>query len=57
MELLELLFESSTLRPDLKSKIERIIRDLIGKIELTDELLARVEDETYDFIKELKNEI
>jgi argonaute-like protein implicated in RNA metabolism and viral defense len=54
MELLELLFESSTLRPDLRDKIEKIIKDIIGKIELTDELLARVEDETYEFIKELK---
>lgn len=54
-ELFELLFESSSLRDDLKAKVENAIRDIISNIELTDELLARVSDDTYEFIKGLKN--
>lgn len=53
-ELLEILFESSSLRDDLKAKVENAIKDIINNIELTDELLARVSDETYEFIKGLK---
>ena len=56
MNLLELLFESSTLREDLLQEIKEIITDLLKNIELTDELCARVSDKTYNFIKENKNE-
>ena len=54
MNLLELLFESSSLRDDLKTKVKNAIEDIINNIELTDELLARVSDETYEFVKGLK---
>lgn len=57
MNLLELLFESSSLRDDLKEKVKTAIEDIICNIELTDELVARVSDETYEFLKEVKNEL
>lgn len=56
MNKLDLLFESSSLRDDIKQEIEFAIRDLIDNIRLDDELMARVQDLTYDFIKEIKNE-
>ena len=52
--LLELLFESSTLRPDLLEKVSSALKDILSNIELTDELCARVKDETYNFIKDYK---
>ena len=55
MDLLELLFGSSSLRDDLKEKVRLAIEDIICNIELTDELCARVSDETYQFIKKIKN--
>lgn len=54
MNLLELLFESSSLRDDLKEKVKIAIEDIICNIQLTDEVCARVSDETYNFIKEYK---
>lgn len=54
MDLLELLFESSSLRDDLKEKVRFAIEDIICNIELTDELCARVSDTTYEFIKDYK---
>ena len=53
-ELYELLFDSSSLREDLKTKIRNILDNLIDNIELTDEVVARVDEETYQFIKEKK---
>ena len=56
MDLLELLFESSSLRDDLKEKAKHIIEDILNNISLTDEIVARVNEETYQFIKEYKGE-
>lgn len=54
-ELLNALFESSSLRQDLLDQVKNAITDLIDNIDLTDEIIARVNDETYNFIKDLKN--
>lgn len=53
-ELLELLFESSSLRIDLLNKIEDALKDILNNIKLSDELCARLKDETYEFLKGLK---
>lgn len=53
-ELLELLFESSSLRIDLLNKVEDAIKDILKNIKLSDELCARLKDETYEFLKGLK---
>lgn len=53
-ELLNALFESSSLREDLLDNIKFIINNIIANIELSDELCARVDDTTYNFIKEIK---
>ena len=55
-ELLNVLFESSSLRADLLQQISGVIIDLIDNIELDDEILARVNDDTYQFIKKYKGE-
>lgn len=57
MNKLDLLFESSSLREDIKQEIEIAIRDLIINIRLDDELMARVGDLTYNFVKGLKNDL
>lgn len=53
-ELLELLFESSSLRIDLLNKVEDALKDILNNIKLSDELCARLKDETYKFLKGLK---
>lgn len=53
-ELLNLLFESSTLRNDLLKKVEKSVKNVFDNIELTDELCARVDEETYSFIHDYK---
>lgn len=53
-DLIELLRESSSLRPDLLEKVMGCIKETFDKIELTDEVCARVSDETYEFIKSYK---
>ena len=55
-ELLNVLFESSSLRADLLQQISSVIIDLIDNIELDDEILARVNNDTYQFIKKYKGE-
>ena len=54
MNKLELLFESSSLRDDLLNDIKEIITDLINNINLDDEVVARINDKTYEFLKEIK---
>lgn len=53
-DLIELLEESSSLRPDLLKKVMGCIKDILDNIDLSDELCARVNDETYEFIKSYK---
>ena len=53
-ELLELLFESSSLRIDLLNKVEDALKDILNNIKLSDELCARLKSETYEFLKGLK---
>ena len=55
-EMLNNLWESSSLREDMLIYLKNIIVDLINNIELTDELLARVNSETYNFILGFKKE-
>lgn len=55
-ELIDCLLESSSLREDLLNQAGGVIRDIMNNIELTDELCARVSDETYNFIKNYKEE-
>lgn len=55
-ELLNSLFESSSLREDLLNKVEFVIRDLFDNIELDDELMVRVSNDTYNFVKDYKKE-
>lgn len=55
-ELIDLLIESSSLRPDLLKRVGGVIKDTFNNIELTDEVCARVSDETYEFIKQYKEE-
>lgn len=50
-ELLELLFESSSLRIDLLNKVEDAIKDILKNIKISDELCSRLKDETYEFVK------
>ena len=50
-ELLYCLLDSSSLRSDLLQQIERVLLDILNNIKLTDELCARVSDESFDFIK------
>lgn len=52
--LINLLFESSSLRLDLKGKEERVLTDILDNVNLDDELVARISDETYKFIKDYK---
>ena len=53
-ELLNLLLESSSLRTDLLNEVGGILKNLLDNIELTDEIVARVNQETYEFIKSYK---
>lgn len=53
-DLLESLFISSTLRDDLLLEVKSVVYDLINNVKLDDEVMARVSDKTYEFIKELK---
>ena len=53
-ELFNLLLERSSLREDIKKEISEILTDILDSIELTDELVARVSDKTYEFIKDYK---
>lgn len=53
-DLFNLLLESSSLRNDLKSEVGGVIKEILDNIELTDELVARVSDKTYQFIKDYK---
>ena len=53
-ELLEALFESSSLRHDLLEKVKGSLIDILDNIDLNDELCARVNDSTYEFIKDYK---
>ena len=55
-ELLNCLIESSSLREDLLNKVEVVIKDLLDNIKLDDELMARVSDDTYNFVKDYKKE-
>lgn len=48
------LIESSSLRADLLNQVESALRNILDNIDLTDELCARVKDETYNFIKDYK---
>ena len=50
-KLLEFLFESSSLREDLLVDIKLILNNLLNNIDLSDELCARVDDKTFEFIK------
>ncbi len=52
--MLEYLFESSSLQPQILQKVKNVIYDIVDNINMDDELLARVNDETYKFIKGLK---
>ena len=54
--LVELLIESSSLRDDLLIRVNEVIKDIMNNIELDDELCARVKDDTYEFIKNWKEE-
>ena len=51
---LALFIDSSSMIEDAKNKIGGVIMDIINNIELTDELLARVGDDTYNFIKSVR---
>lgn len=51
---LTLFIDSSSMIEDAKNKIGGAIMDIINNIESTDELLARVSDETYEFIKSIR---
>ena len=53
-ELFNLLLESSSLRTDLLNEVGGVLKNLLDNIELTDELVARVNQETYEFIKSYK---
>ena len=53
--LLDALFESSSLRQDLLDQVKKTIYDLFDSLVMNDEVLARVSDETYEFIKNYKN--
>lgn len=55
-ELLNSLFASSTLSEELLSKVEAVIRDIFDNIKLDDELMTRVSDDTYNFVKDYKKE-
>lgn len=55
-EIVNYLIESSTLRDDLLIRVNEVIKDILDNIELTDELCARVEKRTYEFIKNWKEE-
>lgn len=55
-KLLEFLFESSSLREDLLVEIKLILNNLLNNIDLSDELCARVDDKTFQFIKSWINE-
>lgn len=49
--LVDYLMESSSLRPDLLNLVIGVIKDTFNNIDLTDELCARVNNQTYEFIK------
>ena len=55
-ELIELLLESSSLREDLLKEAGGVIKDIMNNINLTDELIARVSDKTFAFIKSWKED-
>lgn len=53
--LFDYLLESSSLRNDLLIQVGSAIKDIMNNIDLTDELCARVKDDTYNFIKSWRN--
>ena len=53
-DLIELLKESSSLRPDLLDKVMRCIKDILDNIDLSDEVCVDIKDETYEFLKSYK---
>ena len=55
-DLITALIESSSLREDLLKLVGGTIVDLLDNLELTDEVLARVNNDTYEFIKGYKEE-
>ena len=54
-ELLNALIESSSLRTDLLNRVGGVLKDILDNIEPTDELCARVSEETYKFIIDYKS--
>lgn len=55
-DLISALTESSSLRQDLLNLTIGVFRDLLENIELTDEIMARVNDDTYQFVKKYKED-
>lgn len=53
-EFINLLLESSSLRDDLLNQVGGVLKDILNNIELTDEICARVNQETYEFIESYK---
>lgn len=53
-DLMNALFESSSLRPDLLVQIREIFIDIVMNVKLDGELMARVNNNTYKFIKDIK---
>lgn len=53
-ELIELLEQSSSLRVDLLDHAIHCVKDILNNIDLSDELCARVDNDTFEFIKEWK---
>ena len=53
--LLDYLLESSSSRNDLLIQVGSAIKDIMNNIDLTDELCARVKDDTFNFIKSWRN--
>lgn len=54
-DLINMLFESSSLRGDLLNYVGGVIMDVFDNIDLNDALCARIKDSTYNFLKEYKN--
>ena len=52
--LLNCLLESSSLREDLLEVIGGVIKDILDNVSMSDELVARVSEKTYKFIKDYK---
>lgn len=55
-DLLQCLFESSSLREDLKSDLQAIIYDILDNLYMEDEIVARISDKTYRFVKDYKTQ-